>query len=200
MKTSKNINIIDFVISFLSIASIVNVLLLLVGKFSGPLSLALTGVVLLVCFLVFRLKISVNRKMWSWLLIPILLLAFFLRIKPNQYITGGQDQGTYTSMAKQFQENDSLYIEDELREGLNEEARGLYDKSNVILGVELKDEDTSEYVMPFYPVMPSWVAIFGDLLGDEGSVYAITLFSLLSILGAYLLAYEISGKEKVLDF
>ena len=196
MKVSKEVHIIDVLITFIAVVSFVNVALLTLGIFSTLLSLVISLVVFGVLKLLFKIKIVFKNKSLTWWLIPILLISLFLRLSPNLYLTGGQDQGTYVSLSKQYQESNSLYFTDELRESLSDDAKVLYDKSNIVLGVDLKDEETSEYVMPFYPVLPSWMAMFGDIFGSDNRVYAMTLFGLLSILGIYLFSYEISNKNK----
>ena len=195
-ESEKHIKIIDLFVVYLSLVSLCNVFLLAISKFYPIVSLLSSFTLLILLFLIFRIKIVKGLSSFSWFLIPILLIALLLRLSPNLYLTGGQDQGTYVSLSKQYQENHSLYIKDELREELSEDAKKLYDRSNIFLGLNLIDKDTSTYVMPFYPVFPSWMATFGEIFGNDNRVYALTMFGVLSVLGLYLFSYEISGKNK----
>jgi hypothetical protein len=195
MREKREIAVIDFIVVYLSLVSIVNVILLTAGLFNAFYSLLISIALLLVGLLIFRTKVKFEFKKFSLLLIPILLLAIFLRAKPQLYLTGGQDQGTYVSLSKQYEINGSLYMTDEIRETLPKEAQEEYDRGNIFLGVDMMDGDTSTFVMPFYPVFPSWMSIFGPIFGSDNRVYALTFFSILSIVGFYLLSTEV-GKGK----
>ena len=195
-KLRRQITIIDIFIVYICFVSLLNVFLLSINYFYPFLSPFLALVLLVIILLIFKIRVVKERKSLSWFLIPILLVALLLRLSPNLYLTGGQDQGTYVSLSKQYQENHSLYIEDELREELPQDGQKLYDRSNIFLGLELIDKEASTYIMPFYPVSPSWMAIFGEILGSDNRVYALTMFGVLSVLGMYLFSYEISDKNK----
>ena len=196
-KTYKEISLIDIVVMYVSIVSVINILLLSFELFYPIWSLVLGVVICCLLLLLFKVKINFKKvKSLSLLLLPIVLIAIFLRLSPNLYLTGGQDPGTYVSLSKQYQENHGLYIKDELREELSNDGQRLYDRGNIFLGLKMIDEDTSTYIMPFYPVFPSWMATFGEIFGSDNRVYALTMFSILSIVGMYLFSYEISGKNK----
>jgi len=196
-KTYKEISLIDIVVMYVSIVSVINILLLSFELFYPIWSLVLGVVICCLLLLLFKVKINLKKvKSLSLLLLPIVLIAIFLRLSPNLYLTGGQDPGTYVSLSKQYQENHSLYIKDELRDSLSDKAKYYYDIGNVFLGVKKFDIENSKYLMPFYPVFPSWMATFGEVFGSDNRVYALTMFSILSIVGMYLFSYEISGKNK----
>lgn len=196
MKEPKKIYLFDLFVLAISVFSLLNVILLAIGFFYPLLSLSITVIVLVICIFVFSLRINIKDKRFGLLFLIVIVLALALRVSPNLYLTGGQDQGTYVSLSKQYEINHSLYIKDGLRESLSENLKEIYDKGNVFLGLKFKDKETSEYTMPFYPVFPSWMATFGSTIGSDNGVYALTFFSILSIVGIYLLAYEISGKNK----
>ncbi len=196
MKELKKIYLFDLFVLAISVFSLLNIILLALGLFYPLLSLGITIIFLIIGLFVFRIKINIKDKRFGLLFLVVIALALALRIAPNLYLTGGQDQGTYVSLSKQYEINRGLYIKDELRESLSENLKEIYDKGNVFLGLKFKDKTTSEYTMPFYPVFPSWMAIFGSTIGSDSRIYALTLFSVLSIVGVYLLAYEISGKNK----
>lgn len=196
MKEQKKIYLFDLLILAISVFSLLNVILLALEFFYPLLSLGITIILLIIGLFVFKIKINIKDKRFGLLFLIVILLALALRISPNLYLTGGQDQGTYVSLSKQYEINHSLYIKDELRESLSENLKEIYDKGNVFLGLKFKDKGTSEYTMPFYPVFPSWMATVGSAIGSDNRIYALTFFSILSIVGIYLLAYEISGKNK----
>ena len=196
MKEQKKIYLFDLLILAISVFSLLNVILLALEFFYPLLSLGITIILLIIGLVVFKIKINIKDKRFGLLFLIVILLALALRISPNLYLTGGQDQGTYVSLSKQYEINHSLYIKDELRESLSENLKEIYDKGNVFLGLKFKDKETSEYTMPFYPVFPSWMATVGSAIGSDNRIYALTFFSILSIVGIYLLAYEISGRNK----
>ncbi|MFH1152523.1 MAG: hypothetical protein V1793_01805 [Pseudomonadota bacterium] len=59
-------------------------------------------------------------------------------------------------------------------------------------GIFIKNLQDSEYVFQFYPLHPIWMAIAGKLLGDGSRVYSQVLFSLLTLVFFYLIAWELS--------
>lgn len=195
MINKKNIHIFDLVIYFISIVSLVNVFLLTIGYFYPWVSLLISTVILIIWFVFARRRIVLDKENYHWLLIPIILLALFFRLSPNLYLTGGQDQGTYISLSKQYEINHSLYIKDSFRESLPRDLQEKYDEENTLLGIKLLEKDESLYVMPFYPVFPSWLSIFGNLFGSDNRIYALTFFSILSILGMYLFGTELSNRK-----
>lgn len=197
-KNKGRINILELGLLFVSIVSITNVLTLALGIFNPSLCLVLSLVIEAIMLFVFRVKIKIQDNRFGLLFVLVLLLGFALRISPNLYITGGQDPGTYVSLSKQYEINKSLYIKDELRSSLSDETKELYDKSGAatMLGVDALDLEKSIFYMPFYPVFPSWMSTFGSLFGSDNRIYVLTLFGILSIVGIYLLGYEISGRNK----
>ncbi len=173
---------------------------LLILKIFNPvttvlLSLALQLLIVRVCN--FKLELRDSRFSWHiWLLIA---LALILRFRPYQYIMGGQDQGTYVNIAHQYIRNGQLKYKDAFREGLTPEQKELYDKHNPYLMPSIKywDRAASEYTMEFYPLHPAWLAMFEAFVGKNLSTLALTFFSILSIIGFYLLGYEIAGRKKL---
>lgn len=198
MKINKvpNIKIFDVLVLFISTVSLVNVFLLAAGMFYPIWSLVASSVILCLGLLLARVKIVVADSRFHPVLIIILLLALLLRLFPNLYLTGGQDQGSYVALSKQYQVNQGLYIKDELRQSLSDKNKYWYDLGNDILGVKERNLEESEMVMPFYPVFPSWMAISGDLFGSDNRMWVLTFLSLISIVAIYLLGYELGGKDK----
>lgn len=194
----KEINLIEIIIFFVCLTSVINIFFLLIGVFYPLYSLLISFILLILFLVVFGYKIKIKDARFCFVLLIILFVSLFLRVPPNLYLAGGQDQGTYVSLSKQYEINHSLYIKDELRNKLSKEAKILYDKSGAatMLGVEELDLEESVFYMPFYPVFPSWMSSFGSLFGSDNRIYALTMFSILSIIGVYLLGYEISGRRK----
>jgi len=190
------LSILDLFFLLIGIITLSNVTYLLFGVFIPIISIVTSVLSLIALVLILKIKVDLKEKRFHWIFLVVIALALFLRIQPNLYLTGGQDQGTYVSMSKQYEINHGLYIKDYFRESMPEKIKELYDKNNTFLGIEIKDLNNSEYVMPFYPAFPSWMSVFGSVFGSGNRVYALTLFSLLSIIGVYLLTYEISGRDR----
>ncbi|MDD4110574.1 MAG: hypothetical protein PHS54_03360 [Clostridia bacterium] len=122
-------------------------------------------------------------------------------------------------MAAYYSENGSAFINDDIRDQLISDYQDLYDKlnqgkvwqsgtdhpryvadkyeGNHLPGVYIKNLENSEYVFQFYPLHPLWMSLFGVVFGNGGMVWALTFFSLLSLIGAYLIAYELSGRRRL---
>ena len=190
------LSILDLFFLLIGIITLFNVGYLLLGVFVPIISLLTATFFVVALLIILKIKIEKRDNRFHWIFLVILALALFIRFSPNLYLTGGQDQGTYVSMSKQYEINHGLYIKDYFRESMPEKIKELYDKYNTFLGIEIKDSNNSEYVMPFYPAFPSWMSVFGELFGSDNRVYALTLFSILSIVGVYLLTYEISGRNR----
>ena len=195
-KKQRSISIINTIFLYISTVSIFNVILLSIEYFYPLISVFGSLILLFLVFIVFKIRVVRERGVFSLLFLVIILLAIFFRISPNLYLTGGQDQGSYVSLSKQYEINHSLYIKDELRESLSDVTKRIYDKGNVFTGLKPYDKDNSEYIIPFYPVFPSWMSIFGSFFGSDNRIYALTMFSLLSIVSVYLFSYEISNRNK----
>ena len=192
----REINIFEVLIVYVCTVSILNVVLLATNVFYPLLSVLGALAFLIMVFVIFRIKIRFKDTRFHWIFLVILVIGLALRLSPNLYLTGGQDQGTYVSMSQQYEVNHGLYIIDEVRQSLTEDLKITYDKATTFLGINLIDDSSSKYVMPFYPVLPSWLAIGGTLFGSDNRVYALTIFSMLSIAATYLFAYEVSGKNR----
>ena len=129
------------------------------------------------------------------LLAALLLFATVFRVEPFPWINGGQDQGVYVSMSSYYQHGGDVFIEDPMSGALKApELLAVY-KSNLRKGdfqpgVYYGGE--KDYVFQFYHLHPLWMAMFADLFGDDARVYALTFFSLLSIIFLCLLTLELS--------
>jgi hypothetical protein len=128
----------------------------------------------------------------------VFFVTFLLRLSPFQYIMGGQDQGTYLNIGHQYFQQRSLNYKDNFRVRLSNDQRILYDKyiNYLMPSIELTDSGDSIFAMKFYPMHSIWLAIFEGFFGRDSAVYSLTFFSLISIIAFYLLAYELSGKNR----
>ncbi len=160
------------------------------------ISIALTA---LIYFSLPRNSNSIAKTRFNLSLLIVLAIAFILRLGPYPHHVGGQDQGLYVNMSRCIDRYGSLTITDHFRESLTKQEKELYDANGGSLagGVEPVDMGSSKVQMPFYPLHPMWMAIFAKLFGVENGVYSLTFFSLLSIVGIYFLAREISNNQAV---
>lgn len=188
----------DLLLLFISLTSCVAVLLLAAHRFY-PIPTVLIGLVATAGSVkVLKVKVALKDNRFDRKILLILVPALVFRLPPYLYLMGGQDQGTYINISKQYEISHSLYAIDHYRETLTKDEQELYDKHGNYLmpSIQKWNRPDSEYSMVFYPLHPAWLAIFGQLFGNDNRVYSLTLFSLISILAFYLLGYEISGKRK----
>lgn len=188
----------EILLFYVSVVSIFCILLLSVSKFSAFRVLVLSAIVLIIFFLIFKPILILKDERFGVLLPFILFIALVLRLPTYLYVMGGQDEGTYINMSRQYELQGSLYYTDYFRQTLNDDQKKLYDKHMPYLlpGFQQWGPDRSHYVMKFYPLHPAWMAIFGALFGRDNRVLSLTFFSLISIVSFYLLGYEISGRSK----
>ncbi len=149
-------------------------------------------------------------------IILLILMALLFRAEPYFYVMGGQDQGVYVNMSAVFERTSQIFQKDHVARQIKAESiRKLYERYNYKLeentelrlegekegvylpGIYIKDIDRSEFVFQFYHLHPIWMAIFGHLFGIQNSVYSLTLFSVLSVVYLYLLAFELSGSRRL---
>lgn len=187
------------VISIISI-SIISISLLVADAFRPrqALFLGLTASTLVFFFLKSRVGRIGDVGSIGWLLLLIVFCSIIFRLDPYPWINGGQDQGVYVSMSAYYQHGGSVFIEDSTAKRLpGEDLREIYKsglrKGAFHPGVYYGGE--KDYLFQFYHLHPLWMAIFADLFGDDARVYALTFFSLLSILFLSLLALELSGSS-----
>lgn len=131
--------------------------------------------------------------------ILILSTSFLLGLNSNLYVMGGQDQGTYLNMSALFQRQGKLLVRNTFRDTLTKEEQNLFDLHGkyVLPGFQQQGPDESVYLMKFYPLFPASVALFSLVFGADMGFYALTVFSLFSILGFYLLTLEITKDRQM---
>ena len=192
--------------------SISSLLFLIGGTFRVDLVLisSLLAILLIIHFF-YTLTLANTTKSKHFIPVAILLLAtLFFRSEPYQYIIGGQDEGIYVNMSKAFKRSGEVFQYDKVRQEIfDPDLRRHYDDANIryehhqagkfeghyLGGVYVADADHSKYVFQFYHLHPLWLALFDSLFGERNAGYALVLFSLISILAIYLLAFEMTGSR-----
>ncbi|KKR05749.1 MAG: hypothetical protein UT34_C0002G0256 [candidate division WS6 bacterium GW2011_GWF2_39_15] len=154
----------------------------------------LLGLVFL--FTLFRWKIEIPRLKVGKIAVIFLFvlgIGIILRISPWMYLEGGQDEGLYISMSKQFDRTGRLQFDDIAVPKLKGDDLVRYEKEAgwAILGIKKADEGSLYY--GFYPMHPMLMSVTGFIFGENHMTSSLTLFSILSIIGIFLLTKEISG-------
>lgn len=196
---NKIIDLIDIVILFISQLSIISVLALHYELFR-PIPIIIISISLLIAeIIIFRFKTN-NIKLDKSILIIVIILSvgLILRLSPYIYLSGGQDQGLYINMSKSFENEGDWFPNDEFRETLNNGLQQLYDenRTGIYPGINIRTREESEYVMPFYPLFPSLMAITSKLFGSDNRVWILTIFSLLTIFMFYKLTFLLTSDKK----
>lgn len=146
-------------------------------------------------------RASSGRPVFPVILL-VLLTALLFRADPFRPMHGGQDQGVYVSMSSHLQREGSVFVDDRVPEALPDErtreiyAAGMPENPAWNSGVQpgvYHSHSEGDYVFQFYHLHPLWMATFAELLGDGARFYALTFFSLLSIVGLCLLVLEMTG-------
>ena len=134
----------------------------------------------------------------------VLLAALLFRAEPFLPMHGGQDQGVYVSMSAHLQREGTVFVDDPLPAALpDQRLRDIYDAGlpeNRAFGYHVQpgiyfSHSQGDYVFQFYHLHPLWMATFAELFGDGARFYALTFFSLLSIVGICLLVLEMTGSR-----
>lgn len=201
----KNIHMLEILLLLVSSISAVALILLALELYDPYWSLFIGIIISLIILKLFHFKIVFRDSRFSIVILLIIFIALFLRFKPYIYLSGGQDQGLYISMATQFEEQRGIYTIDTVRENLDDKQKQIYDEGmltegSLVPGVAFIDAESSKFLMPFYPLHSVWLNVFKSILGAENSVYSLTFFSLLSIFAFYLLGYEISNKKRFVGY
>ena len=216
MREQKLLSVVDIAALLLLIASLAATCSLALGQFTtlGALGIAIALTAGITIYLLMSRGYQKNTSI-NGLLIPalsLLLLAAVFRYAPYDWTAGGQDQGVYTSMSRHFQETGQVFVTDKARESLPDELRATYDSTNYAIagpearvegqkegsflpGLYVKYQAASQHVFQFYHLHPLWMAMFGELFGDDNRTYSLVFFSLISVLMFYLLAFELTGSR-----
>jgi len=202
MKDKQNRTVIylyEILTVYISVLTVVNLFFLAIGRFDVTASLLVSLAMLVSSILLIRRSIRVvfKDKHFNLLFVFIILGALIIRLPPNLYLMGGQDQGTYVSMAQQYIKSRSLYAVDSYRATLNVGQKGLYDREGnyIMPSFEKWNRSGNEYSMVFYPGHPSLLSVFSNVFGSNNMAYLLTALSLITLVNFYLIVYYLTKNK-----
>lgn len=202
MKTKNKIFIYpyDLILLYFSILGLINVLALALKVFYPRHILLLTTIIVFVLTFTFNKmgKITLSHELkFNKYTFLILLIALALRLPPNLYLMGGQDEGTYVSISKQYELGHKLYYTDSFRENLSGPEKEIYDElgNYMMPSFENWNRPDSEYTMRFYPGYPSILSIGSVIFGSDHRVLMLTLLSIMSLCNLYLITHYLTGNK-----
>ncbi|RJP68704.1 MAG: hypothetical protein C4532_12065 [Candidatus Abyssobacteria bacterium SURF_17] len=216
MKIPRNhpATIFDLFVALLVFVSVWSVLLLALHHFN-PIIAVICGLLSFLLYVKLLTPKITRNGTFGLVIALILLLALLFRARPYFYLVGGWDAGLYMTMASHYEKDGSTFLTDHVRARLDSGQKELYDRYNLFElrdqihgglpkkyegrhhpGIYITNLAKSKYVFQFYPLHPLWMSIFGSFLGDGNGVYSLVFFSLLSLVGFYLLTFEISGGDR----
>lgn len=153
---------------------------------------------------------TAGRGIWwptalSWTHVALLVLvALFFRLPGFHYVLGGQDEGVYVNVANHLLQSGGIAVSDPIAaKFLGSPALGEYLASNrlnsgaFLSGIYTQPESITALQFQFYHLFPVWMALFGGLFGMTAAVYALTAFSVLSILFTYRLVLTVTRRPTV---
>lgn len=127
----------------------------------------------------------------------LLLVALIFRLPTYHYVLGGQDEGLYTNIAEHIDYTGGIAVEDVVAKKLKDSPYlGEYLHDNRLIGypglylagVYARSAKNTKLEFQFYDVFPVWIALFSGVFGATSGNYALTFFSLISIIFFYRLA------------
>lgn len=192
------------------LTSVVMMALLAAGRFVATWAAFASAVAYLAAWLAFVRRVESSfapRAALGFAIIALAALA--LRWDPFLHVEGGQDQGVYVAISGHIARHHTLAITDRVRERLPAEHRAEYDKQNLSPvsvvpgrfegyrqpGVYVANLERSAYAFQFFPLHPLWMALWGELFGEENRVYSLVFLSVLNGAMLSLLAYELAGRR-----
>jgi len=190
----------DLLLVFISTLGIINIFLLSLKSFKPAYSIILSLLLFSAFMVIFNKNLSTifRDKRFTVSAVVLLLAAVLIRLPPTLYLLGGQDQGTYISISKQYELDNKLYMVDEFRETLTENQKELYDRDGnyIMPSFEKWNRPNSEYSMRFYPAYPSYLSISSFLLGSNNRLLFLTLFSAITLVNSYLITYHLTKNKR----
>jgi hypothetical protein len=124
------IPIFDLVIACIITISISSVALLM-GNVFDPWRAITCGILLLLLALkFFNVRVVLRDERFGFGILAILLIALFFRLEPYLYVLGGQDEGIYVNMSAWYDRHGSTFIQDMVREQLDDKGKKVYDREN----------------------------------------------------------------------
>lgn len=186
---------------FVASASLAGIVLGLVGAFVAPLVL----IVAVACTWTFHRQcpgpIASDNPLRAAHLVLVLVVGLVLRLPPDPYVLGGQDQGVYVNMAAELVHTRDIAVVDPELDRLEKagvlpayvaDNHGFY-----LPGVYTTQEAKPQVVFQFYHLFPVWLALFGGLFGLAASGYALTFLSLASLVFFQRLATQLTASARL---
>jgi len=139
----------------------------------------------------------------DWMHVALLIMVcLFFRLPVFNYVLGGQDEGLYVNTAHYIERTGGIAVYDTALEELQgtpfverylSENRG---SGVFVSGIYLRSPQGSQLEFQFYHLFSVWMAIFAGIFGTAFAVYALTLFSLLSVLFMYRLTLALTDSPR----
>jgi len=190
---------IELLMVFMVVASLIGLVTTLCGVFQAPQ--VLLASLILTCFWAYKTHGFFGRSSQAprWRHIVLLVLvALLFRVPAYHYVMGGQDEGLYVNIAHTIEHSGGIAIHDEVKQKLQGSpylARYLSDNTTsggYLAGVNSRGPNNSKLDFLFYDLFPIWMALLGGIVGSSAGIYALTLFSLFSIVLFYRLTLLIT--------
>ena len=195
MQEKLKITYYEIVLLWVGIVSALIVLMLCIGKFSP--SIVLIGGIAIVVAILGGIKIYPQKdSKLNVLVLLMLLIALLLRSGIITHYMGGQDQGLYVNMSATMTRSGSVVFTDRLRESLSDVMKEKYDTTPEAGVGSVDDPENSVYSIDFYPMHSAWMACSTFLFGLGKHTISLLFFSLLGLIGIYLLTMELTGNDK----
>lgn len=195
----------ELLVVFIISTSILGLSAALMGHFKSELIVVLSLLVTSVYNHMLRLggvALDKSKTNFNWFyILTIILIGLFFRITPFHYIFGGQDQGVYVNIASSIERTGKITAIDPVIDSMTETYMDQYVKENyessylpgVYKTINASGKIGAEF--QFYHLFPVWMAIFEGTFGSEGSVYALTFLSIVSLLFCYQFVRVVSGND-----
>jgi 4-amino-4-deoxy-L-arabinose transferase-like glycosyltransferase len=143
-----------------------------------------------------ELSLDFRGSRYDIFALGVLLIAGLLYFRPNEWITGGEDPGTYVNTGINLSQTGGLIFRDQvlfetdpaLSEGvLYSPSYGPGREGIRFPGFYVQDANEGTVVPQFLHVLPIWIAVLYQIGGGYSALLATPLFGLLSLLALYLL-------------
>ncbi len=190
---------IDLLMVFMVVASVIGLATTLAGVFQAP-QVFLGSLIVTSCW-AYKTRDSFGQSglppRWRHVLL-LVLVALLFRVPAYHYVMGGQDEGLYVNIAHTIEHSGGIAIHDEVKQKLQGSPYlGQYLADNTtsggyLAGVNSRGPHNSKLEFLFYDLFPIWMALVGGVVGPTAGVYALTLFSLFSIVLFYRLTLLIT--------
>lgn len=165
------------------------------GFFSGIGATLLASALAGICVWKFRSEFSFfsKPKILSLLIFALVIASIVIRLPPFPYLAGGQDEGIYTSLAKNIQLTGSYYLDTRVP-SLPADLKAIYESLRAVPGLHRSKEFSYLGFYPAHPVLMAWAM---DLFGDRSALLSLTIAAVLSMLALCKLVKTISNSRKL---